>query len=125
MNEHFESEIPERVAAGDAALERAVESTKEIYRRNYFPEMKTDWMSHTDNIGHLRYPGCMRCHTASHVAEESGDSLEEDCNTCHYIMQRAEPKLDVASTFTIGDFQHPEDIDRAWEEMLCTECHAP
>jgi hypothetical protein len=123
---HFEAEIPERVAAGSASLEGTISAVQQIYERNYFPEMKTDWKSHPNNIGHLRFEGCMRCHTASHVAQETGETLHRDCNTCHYIMTRSEePDENSSVRLTVGEFKHPEDIGGAWEEMLCTECHAP
>jgi hypothetical protein len=88
--------------------------------------MDTDWKSHPNNIGHLRFPGCMRCHTTSHVAEDDSDNLHRDCNTCHYIMTRqTEEDTDDIIHLSVGEFIHPEDIGGAWEEMLCTECHAP
>ena len=122
---HFETEIPERLESERESLQNTVATVQQVFARNYFPEMNTNWTSHPDNIGHLRFPGCMRCHTPAHVAD-SGESLERDCNTCHYIMTRKQSEEDVTSIqLTVGDFQHPEDIGGAWAEMLCTECHAP
>lgn len=122
---HFETEIPERLASDRATLDRTIDAVQQVYALNYFPEMDTDWMSHPDNIGHLRFPGCMRCHTESHVAD-TGATLNRDCNTCHYIMTRETSPDGVASVnLSVGQFKHPEDIGEAWREMLCTECHAP
>jgi len=122
---HFETEIPDRLNSDRAPLDRTIQAVQAIYSQNYFPEMKTDWTSHPDNIGHLRFPGCMRCHTASHLSED-GAGLERDCNTCHYIMTREfNPEDAETISLSVGNFQHPEDIGGAWQEMLCTECHAP
>jgi hypothetical protein len=123
---HFETEIPERLAEDRATLDGTVDAVQQIFAHNYFPEMKTNWTSHPSNIGHLRFPGCMRCHTTSHVAEETGETLHRDCNTCHYIMTRNEElETDTTLSLTVGEFAHPVDIGGAWEEMLCTDCHAP
>ena len=123
---HFETEIPERLEGEREPLDATINAVQQVYARNYFPEMNTDWKSHPNNIGHLRFPGCMRCHTASHVAEDTGETLERDCNTCHYIMTREEEPSELASMMlTVGEFQHPEDIGGAWAEMPCTDCHAP
>jgi nitrate/TMAO reductase-like tetraheme cytochrome c subunit len=122
---HFETEVPERLANDRDALDGTIAAVQGIFARNYFPEMNTDWKSHPSNIGHMRFPGCMRCHTESHVSDQ-GDTLARDCNTCHYIMTREGSPNEVESTrLTVGDFQHPEDIGGAWAEMLCSDCHAP
>jgi len=123
---HFEAEAPERLAGDRSSLDRTISAVKSVYDRSYFPEMETNWTSHPNNIGHLRFPGCMRCHTASHVPEAGGASLHRDCNTCHYIMAREHTEDGTQTArLTVGEFIHPEDIDLAWQEMPCTECHAP
>ena len=43
---------------------------REIYRRTIFPGMNVDWRSYPDNIGHLEFPGCFRCHAGKHVDAE-------------------------------------------------------
>jgi hypothetical protein len=122
---HFETEVPDRMTSDRETLDGTIRSVQDIYAKNYFPQMDTNWKSHPDNIGHLRFPGCMRCHTQSHVSE-AGESLHTECDTCHYIMNRDEtPSETGAIQLTVNQFQHPEDIDGAWAEMHCTECHAP
>ena len=47
-----------------------------------------------------------------------------DCHLCHRILAQGPPDR---MSFTSGseglDFVHPEDIDEAWKEMGCYECH--
>jgi hypothetical protein len=122
---YFETEIPNRMQSDRAPLDQAIATVQNIYSTNYFPEMNTSWTSHPDNIGHLRFPGCQRCHSESHVAED-GASLHRDCNTCHYILEREQPQPGTEyMQLAVGEFTHPEDIDGAWQEMPCTDCHAP
>ena len=56
--------------AKKAEIDRAISEVQKIYARNYFPEMKVDWKRFIDNIGHLYYPGCFRCHDGKHVSDE-------------------------------------------------------
>ncbi len=73
-------------AGADAAqIQAAVDVTWDLYTKNYFPEMKTDWKAHEDNIGHLFSDGCFRCHDGNHVTE-SGEAIPHDCNVCHTIV---------------------------------------
>ena len=39
-----------------------IDAVQEIYRDNFFPEMKASWQAYPDNIGHKDWPGCFRCH---------------------------------------------------------------
>ena len=49
---------------------------QKIYQTNIFPEMKVDWRTHPDNIGHTLYPGCFRCHEGNHVSREGKVSTQ-------------------------------------------------
>jgi nitrate/TMAO reductase-like tetraheme cytochrome c subunit len=56
-----------------------------IYDRNVFPFMKVTWGTYPDNIGHMAYPGCFRCHDGNHVTK-SGQPLSNDCSLCHNLL---------------------------------------
>jgi hypothetical protein len=45
-----------------ADVDKAVQSTTRIYRRNVFPEMNVQFGTYPNNIGHMDFPGCFRCH---------------------------------------------------------------
>lgn len=59
-----------------------------LYRQIKFPDMKTDWRAHPDNIGHKDYPGCFRCHDGQHLNAQQ-QSIRLECNICHNIPQEA------------------------------------
>ena len=42
--------------------------------------MKVTWGTHPNNLGHTAYPGCFRCHDASHEAK-GGKSITNDCSS--------------------------------------------
>jgi hypothetical protein len=63
-------------------VDRAVAGAQRVYRRNVFPEMKVQFGTYPDNVGHVEFPGCFRCHDDSHTAED-GRTISQDCETCH------------------------------------------
>ncbi|MGB2869974.1 MAG: NapC/NirT family cytochrome c [Bacteroidota bacterium] len=122
LENYYQTNYPAVASANREKIGRAVEELQKIYSRNYFPEMRVSWKKFNDNVGHLYYPGCFRCHDGKHVSEE-GKTLSRDCNTCHTILaqQFEQGKLRIA----LGgiEYKHPVDIGDAWKEMNCSDCH--
>jgi len=122
MENYYRNHYPDVLTTMKSALDSAVGQVQLLYARNYFPEMKTDWKRFTDNIGHLYYPGCFRCHDGKHRSED-GKVLSKDCNLCHTILAQQF----VADTVRISlggiSYRHPIDIGNAWMEMNCSDCH--
>jgi hypothetical protein len=65
-------------------VEKAVQATTTIYRRNVFPEMNVQFGTYPNNIGHIDFPGCFRCHDDNHTSKD-GQKISQDCETCHKI----------------------------------------
>ena len=88
--------------------------------------MKTDYRARENNLSHFVNDGCFRCHDGVKENEE-GETLSSECTSCHLIVAQgpSEKLSEVASDISGLEFQHPEDIDEAWKEMKCTECHTP
>lgn len=63
-------------------IERAVETATGLYRRNVFPRMRVAWGTYPNNIGHMMFPGCFRCHDGSHTARD-GTVIRQECDLCH------------------------------------------
>jgi hypothetical protein len=107
-------------------IEQAVNALQVIYSENFFPEMKTDYRARENHLSHFVNDGCFRCHDG--VKENvTGEKISNGCRTCHLIVaQGASDKLEnLVSSIAGLEFQHPEDIDEAWKEYKCTECHTP
>jgi hypothetical protein len=104
-------------------LQAAIAEVQKIYRNNFFPEMKSSWKVYPNNIGHLNWPGCFRCHDGEHTSEE-GRKISNDCTSCHTIIaQGAGSHLETLSAQGF-EFQHPaEELGDAWKGMKCNECH--
>jgi hypothetical protein len=105
-----------------AAIDSAVDQVQKIYSRNYFPEMKVSWKEFPDNLGHLYYKGCFRCHDGKHVSPD-GKVLSRDCNTCHTILAQQFENDSLRISLGGIEYRHPVDIGDAWKEMNCSDCH--
>jgi hypothetical protein len=121
LKAYYEADFPDVYGAKLNIIEEAADELKNIYRNNFFPEMKVRWDVYPDNIGHLMWKGCFRCHDGKHTTE-TGQSIGKDCNACHIIISQEDGEQ-VAVSLEGLEFEHPVDIDGAWEEMNCNECH--
>jgi nitrate/TMAO reductase-like tetraheme cytochrome c subunit len=101
------------------AVKGAIAETQRIFQTYFFPEMKTDWQTHPNNIGHFYSQGCFRCHDGEHVSN-TGKVVSNDCNVCHTVIyDSARPPEKNAKT---GPFQHPVDLG-ALSQVKCGVCH--
>ncbi|HWQ91725.1 MAG TPA: cytochrome C, partial [Clostridia bacterium] len=99
----------------------AIEAVQDIYKRNFFPEMKASWAVYPDNIGHMEWAGCFRCHDGQHISTDGKKKVTAtDCNSCHTILsQGSGAELDQL-TPQGQKFRHPggDEVDGA-----CNDCH--
>ena len=97
-----------------------------ILDARFFPEMKTDYRVRENHLSHFVNDGCFRCHD-NEMRNEYGKYISTDCNTCHLIVAQgaSEDVNELEASIAGLEFKHPEDIDGAWAEMKCTECHTP
>jgi hypothetical protein len=63
-------------------VERAITGAQALYKRNVFPAMNIGWGTYPNNIGHMDFPGCFRCHDENHKAKD-GKTIGQDCSLCH------------------------------------------
>jgi len=111
------------LAKNPQALDATIAAVTDIYRANFFPDMKADWSKYPENIGHKNFPGCFRCHDGNHKAVGQADKsiAATDCNSCHAILAQG-AGADLAKLAPEGQpFKHPGgDLP---EGMLCSDCH--
>lgn len=123
MNNFYEENYPDIFENKYELIQKAITGLQNEFNKNIFPEMKVKWSEYPNNIGHVEFDGCFRCHFDNHVSEE-GLVISKDCNQCHTINMQGNPQdLQVASINEQLEFKHPVDIDEAWKEMKCIECH--
>jgi hypothetical protein len=84
LRDFYRSSDPKTYMGSRQDVERAVQATTAIYRRNVFPEMGVRFGTYPNNIGHIDFPGCFRCHDDSHKSKD-GKAISQDCDACHKI----------------------------------------
>lgn len=122
FEDYYRLNYPEVMSKKGEKIARAISEVQKIYGRNYFPEMHVSWKKFNDNIGHMYYPGCFRCHDGKHVSEE-GKVLSRDCNVCHTILAQQFEKDKLRMSLGGVEYKHPVDIGDSWKEMNCSDCH--
>lgn len=123
LNKYYSKKYPEIFNSEEQLVQKAIAGITAEYKKNIFPEMKVSWDSYPNHIGHKEFNGCFRCHSGFHESKD-GESISNDCNLCHTIlMQGNSTNLEVTNLHGALEFKHPVDIDEAWKEMTCAECH--
>lgn len=119
LNEFYQTNYRDMYSQKQAAIKGAITEVQRIFETYFFPEMKTNWQTHPNNIGHLYFSGCFRCHDGEHVSN-TGKVITNNCNVCHTMIydSAAPPEKNVKT----GPFQHPVDLG-ALAEHKCEYCH--
>jgi len=104
------------------AIKKAIAEVQKIYQTNIFPEMKVDWRTHPDNIGHTLYPGCFRCHEGNHASRE-GKVLGKDCQLCHTIIGQETTVPKPTEVAVAEKFNHPWPLLGKHAQLSCNQCH--
>jgi nitrate/TMAO reductase-like tetraheme cytochrome c subunit len=122
LTTYYETNHAEFAEQNAGSIQNAITGLQQIYRNNFFPEMKVNWRAYPNNIGHTIFPGCYRCHDGKHKSPD-GQLISHDCKSCHTIIAQG-AGTQTASIHPQGlDFEHPTDIADMWKEMNCAECH--
>ncbi len=112
-----------------ADIQQAVQTVGTIYADSVYPEQKSDWNSHPNNIGHKYSPGCFRCHDGKHV-NTAGETIRLECNLCHSIPDVAGPD-NFVTNIEISRGPEPEShknsnwilMHREVFDSTCSNCH--
>jgi hypothetical protein len=107
-------------AIQETTVAQAVAEVRSIYHRSFFPEMKVDWRAYPDNIGHMMFDGCFRCHDGRHVSE-GRQQLSKDCGTCHQFLEAPGPQ--APQIFRQGVPDHPVKLEGDHAQLKCSQCH--
>jgi hypothetical protein len=124
INSFYQSNYPDIYANKRNLVNKAVAGIQEAFSKNIFPEMKVRWDVYPNNIGHMEFMGCFRCHNDNHTAQQ-GRVIKKDCSLCHNInAQGPIEKPEVSPVNAFLQFKHPaEEVGDSWKEMNCAECH--
>jgi hypothetical protein len=121
LNDFYQNKYPQIYAEKRAEVQQAIGTVQTIYRGNIFPFMKANWRIHPDDIGHLYYKGCFRCHDGRHVSPD-GQVISNQCDTCHVILSETTSGQRMPSTPS-EVFKHPIDLS-SLKTVPCNSCHS-
>ena len=82
LNDFYRQKYPDLATKRANDIHSAARALAAIYNRNVFPDLKVTWGTYPNNLGHMDYPGCFRCHDGSHVTK-TNESITQDCAACH------------------------------------------
>ncbi|HXJ86161.1 MAG TPA: NapC/NirT family cytochrome c [Candidatus Binatia bacterium] len=116
----YETKYPDVAKSKQLEIRNAVVEIQQIYGRTTFPDMKLNWQTHPNNLGHYYFAGCFRCHDGQHLSAD-GRVISKDCNQCHTMMSETEGGA-TAITTAPPVFQHPVDIGDL-TQVNCADCH--
>jgi hypothetical protein len=120
FHKFYQDKYPEVEKNKPNEIRTAIAEVQRIYRSTTFPEMKLDWKTHPNNIGHFYFPGCFRCHDGQHVSAE-GRVIPKDCDVCHSLLEQQEGVTRLVSSQGVA-FKHPVDIGDL-SQVTCSDCH--
>lgn len=122
ITDYYRSNYPDLFENDEHTIQQAVLAVQHGFSQNMFPEMKVRWKDYPNNVGHLIFPGCMRCHDGNKVSDD-GITITRECTTCHVILaQGPVGDIEMATSPEGLEFRHP-DGDDDWRDTGCNECH--
>ena len=116
--------------ADTQAVEAAGQELAALYRQIKFPDLKTDWRSNPNNIGHKDFAGCFRCHDGQHFDAQKR-SIRLECNICHNIPQEAKEGQPAPLISPVKAVPEPDShrdtnwiaLHRTRFDSTCSACH--
>jgi formate-dependent nitrite reductase cytochrome c552 subunit len=102
LTQFYQAKYPQ---TNPETMKNAIDAVKAIYLQNVFPEMKISWGTYPNNLGHMDFPGCFRCHDGNHTSSD-GRVISNDCATCHDLLSMDEKNPKVLSDLGYSTAQH-------------------
>ena len=96
--EFYRTKYPDVYSKNKNAVETSAANLRAIYGRNIFPDMKVTWGTYPNNLGHMDFPGCFRCHDDDHKAP-TGKTIAQDCSSCHELLATDEKSPKILTDF--------------------------
>ncbi len=125
----YRTSYPDVYARREANVKAAVAGLQAIFDRTAFPFMNVTWQSHPNNVGHLDFAGCFRCHDGKHLSADN-QSIRLECNLCHNIPQVAGPGKPLPALNLSAPKEPQSHLSTTWLaehrytfEASCATCH--
>jgi len=129
LSGYYQVYYPDFYAQNKSLVDSAIAEIQQAYLNSVYPEQKSDWTSHPNNIGHKDSPGCFRCHDGKHLNTQN-QAIRLECNLCHSIPVVSGP-TDFVADVEISRGPEPEShLNQNWITLhhdafndTCANCH--
>jgi hypothetical protein len=105
----YRRSYPDIAGKRDADIRKAAAGILEAYQENVFPDLKVTWGTYSNNLGHMDYPGCFRCHDESH-SNSAKKTISQDCTLCHDPLAVDEVAPEVLKTLGVPWTPPPQNV---------------
>lgn len=119
----YKERHPQVVRDSADKIENAVRAIQKIWENNNFPHMKSKWSVYPNNVGHMKWPGCFRCHDGEHKSK-NGEAIKKNCNICHIFLSEKASDILTRAVELGRPFKHPADVAGQENILRCDSCHA-
>jgi len=117
----YQKNYPDVLTENRDEFDRMIDRAREIYGTTFFPAMNVTWRTYPNNIGHLEYPGCFRCHDGRHV-DDQGNAISRSCSSCHEFLVPGKGE-NANALVRGGTFVHPIELKGTHASLRCDKCH--
>ncbi len=129
LESYYRVVYPDYYASHTQTIQNAIKALQGIYTQSVFLDQKSDWYSHPDNVGHLVFPGCFRCHDGKHMNGKQ-QPIRLECNLCHSIPD-VTTALNFKTSIEVGTGIEPQShLSSTWIaahnkvfDNTCANCH--
>jgi len=129
LSGYYQVYYPDFYAQNKSLVDSAIAEIQQAYLNSVYPEQKSDWTSHPNNIGHKDSPGCFRCHDGKHMNAQN-EAIRLECNLCHSIPVVSGP-TDFVADVEISRGPEPDShLNQNWINLhhdafndTCANCH--
>jgi nitrate/TMAO reductase-like tetraheme cytochrome c subunit len=126
---YYQAYYPEYYASNQPAVQNAVSYIQTMYIDTVNLDQQSDWNTHPNNVGHLNFAGCFRCHDGKHM-DSKQQAVRLECNLCHTIPEIAGPSNFVATVEIPRGPEPQSHLNANWIAMhnqvfneTCSACH--
>ncbi|MCL4561863.1 MAG: NapC/NirT family cytochrome c [Chloroflexi bacterium] len=128
---YYAKYYPQLYSQQPEKIQKAIDTLKDIYPQEYYPEQDLDYTTHPDNLGHIDSPGCFRCHDGKHLTS-SGEAIRLECNLCHSIPTVSNSSKFVTNLEIVRGPEPASHTETNWMALhgkvidpTCATCHPP
>jgi hypothetical protein len=123
LTSFYRDSYPQVYQTNSAGVAKSVETLKALAEQAIFPDMKTTWRTHADNLSH---EGCFRCHGKLVPVQPTTESrpIDASCGLCHYELPASAAEVILGKKPVAPAPGIPHSLEGRGQCLLCHETGA-